>query len=205
MKIQEQWRNVQRLAKERERQAERLLSKENEEHTVQMKAAIIERLETTLHEGEEHYQLGLRSHMECVETLLEGHRSSLQLLREEFDLELQGLVKQWEVEKTELTTKHQDEKEELLSIIAAMEREFEDAETVARQEFQDLRDDIRSSNSEEMATLKAKLELRLQALMREHEQVPNFQLENQLEMFIFNSTTRHTKLLQRHTSQKENR
>lgn len=73
--------------------------------------------------------------------------------------------------RDEITNKHLDEKEELTNIITAMEKEFEEADSAIRQEFQDMRDDIKSSNAEEFSLLRAKLDSKIQSMEREFEQV----------------------------------
>ncbi len=59
----------------------------------------------------------------------------------------------------------------MLDIIAALEQEFNETESEAKIDFQNVREDIKTKNSEELSTLRSKLDARIEQLETEFQAV----------------------------------
>lgn len=69
------------------------------ERMTDRKDAIIERLEKTLEEIEEQYQLALSSHMQNIDNLIDLHDSRVTALEKEFERDLKELEDEFNKER----------------------------------------------------------------------------------------------------------
>ncbi|PRP75276.1 hypothetical protein PROFUN_15824 [Planoprotostelium fungivorum] len=167
LKIQEQWRKIMRMEKAAELKGDIVILGESHDRLAAQKDATIGRLEETLVEIEQQYQLALNSHTSNIDRLVKLQDIRIDALECEFDEELKEMETEFVKEREEIITKHKDEKEELLDIILAMEEEFNSADQEAKTRFQNARDEIKTRNAEEFGSLRMKLDGQILRLEKE--------------------------------------
>lgn len=158
IKIHNQWRKIMRLAKVEDLRKEIEILSQNHEREVDRKDAIIQMLDRDLEDSEEQYQMALRSHLTIVDALIDLQYTRVKALQEQFQHSLQALEDEFDTERTEIVNAHHRQKKDMHDIMAAMEQEFADAETEARQEYESMREEDKNKNSEDYNVLKISLE-----------------------------------------------
>ncbi|KAJ8614620.1 hypothetical protein CTAYLR_008994 [Chrysophaeum taylorii] len=162
LKIQNQWRKIMRLAKvESLRKGIEILS-QNHERDVDRKDAIIQLLDRDLEEAEDQFQMALRSHLQNMDALIDLQDSRLLVSEQEFEQELRTLEADFKAEKEAITRQHAMETQELNDIMAAVEAEEQEREAEAKQEHEQLREEIRNRNLEEINMLRIHLDTQIE-------------------------------------------
>lgn len=82
---------------------------------------------------------------------------------------LQALQEEFDTERSDMTSGHNRQKKEMADLMTAMEAEFAEADSEARQEFEAAREEIRNKSSEEYNVLKISLEGQIEELERTFE------------------------------------
>lgn len=82
---------------------------------------------------------------------------------------MQALQEEFDTERTDMTSGHNRQKKEMADLMTAMEAEFAEADSEARQEFEAAREEIRNKSSEEYNVLKISLEGQIEELERTFE------------------------------------
>ena len=95
-----------------------------------------------------------------------------------FFLDLQALQEEFDNERTDMTSSHNRQKKEMADLMTAMEAEFAEADSEARQEFEAAREEIRNRSSEEYNVLKISLEGQIEELERTFEAAHQAYLQN---------------------------
>ena len=90
----------------------------------------------------------------------------------------QALQEEFDSERTDMTSSHNRQKKEMADLMAAMETEFAEADSEARQEFEAAREEIRNRSSEEYNVLKISLEGQIEELERTFEAAHQAYLQN---------------------------
>jgi len=90
----------------------------------------------------------------------------------------QALQEEFDSERTDMTSSHNRQKKEMADLMAAMETEFAEADSEARQEFEAAREEICNRSSEEYNVLKISLEGQIEELERTFEAAHQAYLQN---------------------------
>ncbi|RHY18965.1 hypothetical protein DYB36_010454 [Aphanomyces astaci] len=150
LKIQNHWRKIMRLVKVEALRKDVEIKSQNHERDVDRKDAIIQMLDRDLEEAEEQFQMALRSHLLNVDHLIDLQDGRLLGLEDEFEKDLHALEREFSVERDKIHKQHTVEKNELLSIMRAVETQEKEREAEARQEHEQLREEIRNKNLEDI-------------------------------------------------------
>lgn len=162
LKIQNQWRKIMRLAKvEALKKGVEILS-QNHERDVDRKDAIIQMLDRDLEEAEDQYQLGLRSHLQNMDILIDLQDARLLTAEREFESELKKQESDFLAEREAITRQHTREVAELNQLMASVEAEEQEREAEAKQEHEQLREEIRNRNLEEINMLRIHLDTQIE-------------------------------------------
>ncbi|CAK4611362.1 unnamed protein product [Aphanomyces euteiches] len=169
LKIQNHWRKIMRLVKVEALRKEVEIKSQNHERDVDRKDAIIQMLDRDLEEAEEQFQMALRSHLLNVDQLIDLQDGRLLGLEEEFEKDLHALEREFTIEKEKINKQHAMEKNELLNIMRAVETQEREREAEARQEHEQLREEIRNKNLEDINVLRITLDSNIEELEQHFE------------------------------------
>lgn len=169
LKITNQWRKVMRLAKTESLKKDIEILSQNHERDVDRKDAILQMLDRDLEEAEDQYQMAYRTHLVNVDTLIKLHDTRLYTLERAFQQELKTLQNDFFNEKDTLSNKYRQEKKDLQSIISEIEHEEEERENEARHAFEQLREEIRNRNLEDINMLRISLDAQIEELEQQFE------------------------------------
>ncbi|GLE05591.1 hypothetical protein PINS_up014623 [Pythium insidiosum] len=154
LKIQNHWRKIMRLVKVEALRKEVEIRSQNHERDVDRKDAIIQMLDRDLEEAEEQFQMALRSHLLNIDELIDLQDERLLGLEKEFEKDLRELEQEFTIEKDKIVAQHAMEKNELQRIMNAVEAQEKEKEAEARQEHEQLREEIRNKNLEDINVLR---------------------------------------------------
>jgi uncharacterized protein YoxC len=108
--------------------------------------------------------MALRTHLVNLDTLIKLHDSRLYALERNFHHELKTLQIDFNKEKESMVGKFKQEKKELAAIIDAIETEEEGRDSEAKHQFEQLREEIRNKNLEEINMLRISLDAQIEDL-----------------------------------------
>lgn len=169
MKILNQWRKIMRLAKTESLKKDIEIISQNHERDVDRKDAILQMIDRDLEEAEEQYQMSFRANQVNIDNLIKLHDTRLYTLERGFQTELATMQNDFTKEKDIIMTKFAQEKKEMLAIIEAVEAEEEDCENEARHQFEQLREEIRNRNGEDINMLRISLDAQIEELEQQFE------------------------------------
>lgn len=169
LKILNQWRKIMRLAKAEALKKDIEILSQNHERDVDRKDAILQMLDRDLEEAEDQYQMALRTHLINIDALIKLHDSRLYALERHFQKELQTLQDDFAAEKDVMLGKFSREKRELGAIIEAIETEEDGRNNEAKHAFEQLREEIRNRNLEEINMLRISLDAQIEELEQHFE------------------------------------
>ena len=164
-----QWRKIMRLAKTESLKKDIEIISQNHERDVDRKDAILQMLDRDLEEAEEQLQMALRAHLINVDQLLKLHDTRLYDLERRFQQELKTIQTDFHKEKELMTEKFKQEKKELNAIITAVDGEEEERENEAKHAFEQLREEIRNRNLEDINMLRISLDAQIEELEQNFE------------------------------------
>jgi len=191
LKIVNQWRKIMRIAKAEALKKDIEILSQNHERDVDRKDAILQMLDRDLEEAEDQYQMALRTHLVNLDTLIKLHDSRLYALERNFHQELRTLQADFNKEKAIIVGKFKQEKKELAAVIEAIELEEEGRNNDVRDhishnttmsfplthsfpslffllqtkhQFEQLREEIRNKNLEEINMLRISLDAQIEDL-----------------------------------------
>ena len=176
--IQNQWRKIMRLAKVESLRKDIEIMSQNHERDVDRKDAVIQMLDRDLEESEEQYQMALRSHLQNIDTLIDLQDSRLLALENEFENDLRTLEDEFQAERDEIDTQQTAEKQELVDIMEAVKADEREKETDAKHEHEQLREEIRNKNLEDINVLRITLESQIEELEKHFEHAHLNYLQN---------------------------
>jgi hypothetical protein len=110
-----------------------------------------------------------RAHLQHLDNLLELYDSKLLALESDFKKELATIMEEFETSKETMLQKFNMEKEELLAIIAVVDQEELDRETEAKQAHEQLCEEIKNKNLEEINMLRIGLDAQIEELEQQFE------------------------------------
>lgn len=142
---------------------------QNHERDVDRKDAILQMLDRDLEEAEEQFQMALRNHLVNMDQLVKLHDTRLYDLERQFQHELKTIQGDFHREKDVYTGKFKQEKKELNAIIAAVDGEEEERENEAKHAFEQLREEIRNRNLEDINMLRISLDAQIEELEQSFE------------------------------------
>ena len=122
-----------------------------------------------LEEAEDQYQMALRTHLVNIDTLIKLHDSRLYALERNFQQELKSLQADFQHEKEVMLSKFHKEKKELTAIIDAIQQEEAGRNNDAKHAFEQLREEIRNRNLEEINMLRISLDAQIEELEQHFE------------------------------------
>mmetsp|Transcript_27390 Transcript_27390/g.27619 ORF Transcript_27390/g.27619 Transcript_27390/m.27619 type:complete len:309 (+) Transcript_27390:318-1244(+) len=169
LKIQNQWRKIMRLAKAEALKKDIEILSQNHERDVDRKDAILQMLDRDLEEAEDQYQMALRTHLENIDELIQLHDSRLYSLERAFQEELQTLNNDFQRERESMQLKFAQEKQELTAVIESIDQEEDVREAEAKHSFEQLREEIRNKNLEEINMLRISLDAQIEELEQQFE------------------------------------
>lgn len=158
-----------RLAKTESLKKDIEIISQNHERDVDRKDAILQMLDRDLEEAEEQLQMALRAHLINVDQLLKLHDTRLYDLERRFQQELKTIQTDFHKEKEVMTEKFKQEKKELNAIITAVDGEEEERENEAKHAFEQLREEIRNRNLEDINMLRISLDAQIEELEQNFE------------------------------------
>jgi len=183
-KLQNQWRVIMREIKSSEVKKDIEILKQTFERVIDRKDAITKSLMKDLDEAEEQYQAAFKSHIQNLKKLGEFQGERLNNMEAEYDREMNDLGDEFEVERSEIIQGHKKDMDDMMDVIFAMEQEFEEAESEARQDFHSLHEEIKNKNLEEKHCLRIHLEGKVEELWKQF----------QLALKNYNETTEERKV-----------
>ncbi|CAM9573625.1 unnamed protein product [Chrysoparadoxa australica] len=169
LKIQNQWRKIMRLAKVESLRKDIEILSQNHERDVDRKDAIIQMLDRDLEEAEDQFQMAMRAHLTSMDQLIYLQDARLLALEQDFEIELQILQEEFHEERERVKTQHVEEVQELNDIMAAVEAHEEEKAAEARQEHEQMMEEIRNKNLEEINVLRITLDSQIEDLEQHFE------------------------------------
>ena len=169
LKIQNQWRKIMRLAKVDSLRKEIEILSQNHERDVDRKDAIIQMLDRDLEEAEDQFQMALRTHLINVDRLVDLQDGRLMAMEREFEEELESVEKEFRTEREMIVAQHASEVAHLTNIMTAIDIEEQERESDSRQEHEQLREEIRNKNLEEINVLRITLDTQIEDLEQHFE------------------------------------
>ncbi|KAG3008294.1 Coiled-coil domain-containing protein 65 [Phytophthora cactorum] len=169
LKIQNHWRKIMRLVKVEALRKEVEVRSQNHERDVDRKDALIQMLDRDLEEAEEQFQMALRAHLLNVDELIDLQDERLLGLEKEFETDLTELEQEFQTEKNKLITQHTMERNELQRIMQAVDQQEKEREADAKQEHEQLREEIRNKNLEDINVLRITLDSSIEELEQHFE------------------------------------
>ncbi len=142
---------------------------QNHERDVDRKDAILQMIDRDLEEAEEQYQTSLRSNLVNIDEFIKLHDTRLYALERGFQTELATMQNDYKKENASIVSKFNREKKELIAIIEAVEGEEEEAENEARHKFEQLREEVRNRNGEDINLLRIGLDASIEELEQQFE------------------------------------
>lgn len=169
LKIMNQWRRIMRVTKSESLRKDIEIISQNHERDVDRKDAILQMVDRDLEEAEDQYQMSLRSSLMNMDQLIKLHDTRLYALERGFQDELATLQSDFDKEKDVIKTKFAQEKKEMLAIIEAVDRQEEEVESEAKHAFEQLREEIRNRNGEDINMLRISLDAQIEELENQFE------------------------------------
>ncbi|KAG7401273.1 Dynein regulatory complex subunit 2 [Phytophthora boehmeriae] len=169
LKIQNHWRKIMRLVKVEALRKEVEVRSQNHERDVDRKDALIQMLDRDLEEAEEQFQMALRAHLLNVDELIDLQDERLLALEKEFETDLRELEQEFQTEKNKLVAQHTMERNELQRIMQAVDQQEKEREADAKQEHEQLREEIRNKNLEDINVLRITLDSSIEELEQHFE------------------------------------
>ncbi|KAL4114472.1 hypothetical protein PRIC2_014409 [Phytophthora ramorum] len=169
LKIQNHWRKIMRIVKVEALRKEVEVRSQNHERDVDRKDALIQMLDRDLEEAEEQFQMALRAHLLNVDELIDLQDERLLVLEKEFEADLRELEQEFHTEKNKLVTQHSMERSELQRIMQAVDQQEKEREADAKQEHEQLREEIRNKNLEDINVLRITLDSSIEELEQHFE------------------------------------
>ncbi|CAM9182045.1 unnamed protein product [Ectocarpus fasciculatus] len=164
LKIQNQWRKIMRLTKAESLRKDVEILSQNHERDVDRKDAILQMLDRDLEESEDQFQMALRTHLQNIDQLIRLQDSRLYVQEKAFQQELRTIQTDFQKEKDIMQTKFKIEKKELTAVVETIEQEENEREVEARHAFEQLREEARNRNLEEINMLRISLDTQIEDL-----------------------------------------
>ena len=158
-----------RLAKAESLKKDVEILSQNHERDVDRKDAILQMLDRDLEEAEDQFQMALRTHLINIDILIQLHDQRLYLLEKNFNSELFLMQTDFNFEKEKMLTKFKIEKKELISIIETIEYEEMERDNESKHSYEQLREEIRNRNLEEINMLRISLDAQIEELEQHFE------------------------------------
>lgn len=169
LKIQNQWRKIMRLTKAESLKKDVEILSQNHERDVDRKDAILQMLDRDLEEAEDQFQMALRNHLQNIDALIQLQDSRLYVQEKTFQTELRTIQEDFQKEKDKMMAKFKQEKKELAAVIETIESEENERESEARHAFEQIREEARNKNLEEINMLRISLDAQIEDLEQHFE------------------------------------
>eukprot|EP00698_Gefionella_okellyi_P005414 TRINITY_DN14964_c0_g1_i1.p1 TRINITY_DN14964_c0_g1~~TRINITY_DN14964_c0_g1_i1.p1 ORF type:complete len:502 (+),score=145.78 TRINITY_DN14964_c0_g1_i1:63-1568(+) len=169
LKIQDNWRRIMRETKLADLKKEIEVLSQTHEREIDRKDTLIAMLTRDLDEAEEQQQMAVRAHLQTVDELMDLQRSRINALQAEYDKGVADLVAEFSAERQQIIAQHNQERTELMEVMATMDREFAESESLARMHFTTTKDELNTKNSEDYGIMKGNLDGNIEELERHFE------------------------------------
>ncbi|KAG5192465.1 flagellar associated protein [Tribonema minus] len=169
LKIQNQWRKIMRLAKVESLRRDIEILSQNHERDVDRKDAIIQMLDRDLEEAEDQYQTALRAHLHGMDGLIDLQDARLLSLERHFEAELVSMEGGFREERARVAARHASETAELRDVVAVVDAREAERDAEARAEHEQLREEIRNRNLEDINVLRITLDTQIEELEQHFE------------------------------------
>jgi hypothetical protein len=164
LKIQNQWRKIMRLTKTESLKKDIEVLSQNHERDVDRKDAILQMLDRDLEEAEDQYQMANKAHTINVDALIQLHDNRLYALERNFQQDVKRIQEDFSSEREVLDRKFSNEKKELQIITDAIDAEEADRELDAKHTYDQIIEDIRNRNLEDINVLRISLDAQIEEL-----------------------------------------
>jgi dynein regulatory complex subunit 2 len=158
-----------RLAKAESLKKDVEILSQNHERDVDRKDAILQMLDRDLEEAEDQFQMALRTHLSNIDILISLHDTRLYSLEKNFYYELNIMQKDFHTEKEKMLLKFKLEKKELVAVIETIEHDENERDGESKHSFEQLREEIRNRNLEEINMLRISLDAQIEELEQHFE------------------------------------
>lgn len=158
-----------RLAKAESLKKDVEILSQNHERDVDRKDAILQMLDRDLEEAEDQFQMALRTHLQNIDILIQLHDTRLYSLEKNFQKELKIMQHDFHLEKEKMLIKFKQEKKELIAVIETIEHDEAEREAESKHSFEQLREEIRNRNLEEINMLRISLDAQIEELEQHFE------------------------------------
>ena len=122
-----------------------------------------------LEEAEDQFQMALRTHLQNIDILIQLHDSRLYSLEKNLQNELKTMQHDFHTEKDKMLQKFKQEKKELIAVIETIEHDESEREGESKHSFEQLREEIRNRNLEEINMLRISLDAQIEELEQHFE------------------------------------
>lgn len=113
--------------------------------------------------------MALRTHLQNIDGLIQLQDSRLYVQEKSFQTELRQIQADFQNEKDKMLTKFKIEKKELAAVIETIEHEENERESEARHAFEQIREEARNKNLEEINMLRISLDAQIEDLEQHFE------------------------------------
>jgi pterin-4a-carbinolamine dehydratase len=113
--------------------------------------------------------MALRNHLQNVDALVRLQDSRLYAQERAFQQELRSLQADFQGEKDRMLSRFKQEKKELVALMETIEHEEAEREAEARHAFEQVREEVRNRNLEEINMLRISLDAQIEELEQHFE------------------------------------
>ena len=113
--------------------------------------------------------MALRNHLQNIDALIQLQDSRLYVQEKTFQTELRTIQEDFQKEKDKMMAKFKQEKKELAAVIETIESEENERESEARHAFEQIREEARNKNLEEINMLRISLDAQIEDLEQHFE------------------------------------
>lgn len=157
-KLLTNWRNTMRIAKTEQLRNDMEIYSQNNQRELDSKEAMLQMLDKNLDEADDQYQMALKNHLIHVDELIALQDSRLAAMEAEFARDVQILEDEYNTEREEIFIIHKRQMQEMDDLIETIDEDAKAKALLAKQEFENFREDIKNRNMEEQDNIRLQLE-----------------------------------------------
>ncbi|KAI5109153.1 coiled-coil domain-containing protein 65 [Silurus meridionalis] len=169
-KLNQLWRVNLRQTRAAELRNDFAILSQTFERVVDCKDNVIKLLVCDLNEAEQQSALAHRSHLQCVDRLLDVQKSRIATIESHWNTSIKELSTECNTDREHILNQHQQDIEYLEAGTFAIEQHYTEIESEARQDYQSSRDDIKNRDIEEKHTLRIQMEGKVDKLWQQFQE-----------------------------------
>ncbi|XP_030634041.1 dynein regulatory complex subunit 2 [Chanos chanos] len=170
-KLREKWRALLRQGRAADLRSDIAVLSQNFERVLDSKNSVIQCLVSDLNEADEQSAQAWRSHLQCLDQLLELQRSRLSALEMQWNSSVEELSSEYSTERQQILAVYQQQRAYLENVNLAMEEQYCEMEDKARQDYLSTHAEIKNKSIEEKHTLRIQLEGKVEHIFSQHQQL----------------------------------